>query len=117
MGKRGPEGVIQDAILKWLRRRKDLVVVRMYLGPVIVRKGGRKISATNPNKGFPDIFGYLPGGRGRGFAIEVKAPGEKLEPHQAEWRDRLVGAGVQYVVARSTQDAVLAFASGQNLLE
>lgn len=113
MSKKGPEGVIQEDILAWLRGRRDLLVIRMHMGPVL--NCGRK--TPNPNKGFPDIFGVLPGRLGRMFAIEVKAPGEKLEPKQAEWRDKLVGVGVQYIVARSMRDAVVGLASGENLLE
>ena len=76
------------------------LVIKMHLGPLIVGKGQR---ATNPNKGFPDLFGWLP--NGRGFAIEVKKPGHNTSKlraeNQADWIDRLK---CYHVLAFQTDD-------------
>jgi hypothetical protein len=57
------------------------LVIKMHLGPVLVRGGMR---VKNPNAGFPDLFGWLP--NGRGFAIEVKKPKTgRISEEQTEW--------------------------------
>lgn len=63
---------------------------------------GGGYTAPNPLKGFPDIFGYLPDGRG--FVIEVKTETGKVSPLQNDWLVKLQNTGVICIVARSLDD-------------
>lgn len=63
---------------------------------------GGGFQAPHPLKGFPDIFGYFPDGRG--FAIEVKSKTGKVSDVQALWHARLNQEGVLVIVARSIED-------------
>jgi len=78
---------IRNEIRATLEAMGCLVVV-MHLGPIFVGKGRR---VTNPNAGFPDLFGWTP--NGVSFAIEVKKPGASTQKErrekQAEWREKL----------------------------
>ena len=64
--------------------------------------------------GMPDVVGILApedppiygGFAGRFFAIEVKAPGKKPEPHQAEMIERLRSFGCVAGVAHSVEEAL-----------
>lgn len=58
------------------------------------------------NAGEPDIRGFLTGNkdginRGRAIYIEVKMPGENLEPDQKTWRDMAVPRGIIHITAHS----------------
>jgi hypothetical protein len=79
------------------------LVIKMHLGPVLVRGGMR---VKNPNAGFPDLFGWLP--NGRGFAIEVKKPKTgRISDEQSEWIEDLQK---YHVLAFSCDDASIAAA-------
>lgn len=54
--------------------------------------------------GSADLFAVA---RGRLIGIEVKRPGEKPTIEQAQWGKRLELAGGLYVVAHSTEEAVI----------
>jgi hypothetical protein len=54
-------------------------------------------------KGQADILGIV-SPSGRGLAIEVKMPGERLRPEQALWRDMWVKYGGIYIVATCIED-------------
>lgn len=95
------ESEIQKQILTWLKAR-GILCWKTHMDGVRI-KGGR---GTNPMKGFPDLFGLLPTGVGRAFAIEVKAPKGQLSPEQVSWREKLEAKGVIYVLARSLDDAM-----------
>lgn len=62
-------------------------------------------------KGVSDIIGILPRGiaestGGRFLAIEVKRPGGKVSPHQAQFIDRVNRMGGLGFVAYSAQDVI-----------
>ncbi len=58
--------------------------------------------------GSADILGILKGGRA--IAIEVKMPGENLDPDQITWRDMFIRFGGLHIVARSVGDVYDALA-------
>jgi hypothetical protein len=53
--------------------------------------------------GTADVIGCLPPS-GRMLAVEVKRPGGKLRPSQAEWLDRMRAAGALCFVATSDRE-------------
>lgn len=55
--------------------------------------------------GGADLVGLLRG-PGRGFACEVKRPGESLRPEQRCWKQGWEAAGGVYVVAHSVDEAM-----------
>lgn len=91
---------IQRAIMDYLKAR-GVLHWRVNMGGV--RRSGIGRTA-NPMKGFPDIAGVWPDTDGCLFVIEVKRPGEQLEPHQVKWRDRLVANRVTHITATSIED-------------
>jgi len=63
-----------------------------------------KMKAEGQKKGIPDIFlAAMRGGYG-GCFIEVKIPGGRVRPEQAERIERLVAAGYYAVALRSFDD-------------
>lgn len=104
------EGLTQKAITDWLDAKR-IFWKRMSLGPVIRGKPGAHRYSKNPLKGFPDLFGFLPGTeRGEIFVIEVKKEKTgKLSPEQKQWRQDLESRGVMYIEARSLKDVISAF--------
>jgi hypothetical protein len=54
--------------------------------------------------GSPDLFCVV---KGRLIGIEVKRPGGKLSPEQEQWGKRLELAGGLFIVAMSTDEAVV----------
>lgn len=52
--------------------------------------------------GSPDIHGIMQGGRY--VTIEVKRPGEDLEPEQKAWRRMFEGLGGLYILAHSPEE-------------
>lgn len=103
------ESSIQETILAWLQLQPWCDAWREYMGPVVVHKGGKRILATNPNKGFPDIQGVL--SDSRMFVIECKSASGSLSPEQRDWRDRLRKRNVLWVEARSLEDVIQFFRS------
>lgn len=53
-------------------------------------------------RGFPDRFGILP--QGQFLAIEFKANGRKLTPHQENVKEIIENAGGIYIVCRTLDD-------------
>lgn len=68
--------------------------IETYLVEQVEKHGGiiRK-AAWIGRRGCPDRFVAFPAGGRHGY-VEVKAPGEKLDPHQAREVERLRRAGV-----------------------
>lgn len=77
-----------------------VMVWRNHVGAV--RIGGRFQRFGTP--GSPDLFAVV---RGRLLGIEVKRPGQKPTPEQYAWGKRLELAGGLFIVAYSTDDAVI----------
>ncbi len=103
---RTPEKDIQKAILDWLKWAQ-IVHVRVQLaGTIGTRRDGSKFMMANEMTGFPDIMFIYPDGRGRLGVIECKAKGGRLSAAQADWRNKLVTAGVQYILAYSLDDVL-----------
>lgn len=94
------ESDIQKAILDWLCR-KGIFHWRCNLGGV--RRAGKGLT-RNTMRGFPDIAGIIPGGKGQLFVVEVKTPSGKLSAEQARWREHLEMRGCLYILARSVDD-------------
>jgi len=71
-------------------------VITMHVGAIPITSGGSVRYVTNPNRGVPDLIGFLPDGRG--FAIEVKLPKarhpRKHLERQRKWRDALRAVNV-----------------------
>lgn len=95
---------IQKQIVDWLRA-SGYECWRMSLGGV-KRRGG--VMAKNPLKGFPDLFGVLPGGKGVMYTIEVKTPEGSLSEAQKEWNKKLTKAGVKVIVASDLETVIKA---------
>jgi len=100
------ESAIQAAILEAFRRKTNYLVWRQNTGAVRVRgtttAKGRFIRFGVP--GQSDLLGIGPGGRF--LAIEVKRPGEKLNPNQESYRDMVRSRGGVYIVAHSWEEAI-----------
>ena len=64
---------------------------------------GRRIKFGD--QGFPDLLAWP--GKGITLAIEVKRPGERLSPAQAEWALLLKCKGIHHMVARSVEEVVV----------
>lgn len=101
----GDEAPILRDCLSWFRS-SGIFAWRCSLGGLRTGKGARR---KNPMSGFPDAAFIVPNSGGRFGVVECKAPKGKLEPHQIEWRDRLVEQGVFYVLATSLDDLIAAF--------
>lgn len=95
-----PESEIQAAIADALRLR-GCYVERRNSGAVRTQAGGLVRLAP---VGTPDLALVLPGGRA-GF-VEVKRPGERPTPAQAEKHAELRGYGAVVVVAHSVDEAL-----------
>lgn len=103
------EADILKAILSYLTYQ-NVFHFRVPVSPILRNGTGRGAAfSPSPLRGCPDVLSVLPGGRL--CAIEVKRPGEKLSDVQAQWRDRLIGAGVVYVLATSVEDVARIFAA------
>lgn len=86
-----PEREIQRAILDLLAAL-HIPAWRANTGAArYVYQGKARFVRFGP-KGQPDILAILPG-PGRLVAIEVKRPGERLSPHQANFLDMVARAG------------------------
>ena len=95
------ERTIVAAIIKALRKHPLVAhVQRRTVG--LFQAGDRTVSVGQ--RGEPDIQGMLLGGRA--FAIEVKRPGEDLQPHQLAVIQRLNAAGALAGVAHSVEEAL-----------
>ena len=90
-----PEGVIKKQIMDWLRAQPRAYGWLIQVGKIPGR--------TNHSKGIADIIGVF---RGRGLAIEVKAPKGKLTPEQATFLDMWTACGGISIVARSLEDVL-----------
>ena len=103
------ESLVQQAIMDWLTATR-IFHKRMPLGGVMAKGGA--FMMKNPMKGFPDLWGFLPGTRrGEMFVIEVKKQKTgRLSPEQKEWRATLERFGVFYIEARTIDDVREAFA-------
>lgn len=82
---------IQGAILKWLRKR-NWVYIKTHPG------------LNGVPKGWPDITVFVPGGEV--VFLEVKKPGEELEPLQDQWAMRLRKGGYQHWVVNNPGHAI-----------
>lgn len=99
--KRGPEGLIQDACLKWLEAA-GYMHWREYVGPIVRGGGKSKIRlGPNPNKGILDIMVISKIIRGKLFAIEVKSDTGRVSTEQSDWIGDFEKAGVRCAVVRS----------------
>ncbi len=89
---------IQRSIVAYLESRGKLVW-RCAVGALRVA-GGRRVK--NKIAGFPDLAFIV--GDGRLGTVEVKRPGEKLDPLQKIWKDKLEAKGVLCITATSVSD-------------
>ena len=90
-----PEGRVKAACLRYLAGRG----IEAWNNPTGAAKVGPDRWMSFGRKGSSDIIGLLPGGRF--LAVEVKAPGGRLSPEQAEFLETVRGMGGLAVVARS----------------
>ena len=111
VGQRFSEATLVDAILRSLNYQPGVFAWRMETsGSVRPRQGGGFFMVRNRyGRGKPDIAGCK---EGHGFVIEVKKPGEKAKPHQAEWMaDYEARGGGKATVAHSVDEALNFIAS------
>ena len=100
-----PEAVIQRAI----SARLKLSGIVCHHSPNAARRSvnaGRRIKADGMITGWPDLI--VVGPEGLVAFLEVKAPGGKLSPAQAEIGDMLNRMGHTWAVVLSQDDAVTA---------
>lgn len=72
-------------------------------------RNGGPVTVYTLSKGKPDLVGFK---GDKGFVMEVKLPGQYLEPHQRDWRDWFVQrtkAEGRYFVVRSVEEAEAAW--------
>lgn len=103
---------MQDAIIEYLEAER-WIVTRVHLGTYRSMDGKRVVRLADEEKnGFPDLIatklsGFLHGNPNQPFTrtlfIEDKCKGKggRLSPDQEDWRDRLLGAGYEWLLARS----------------
>lgn len=111
---RVPERDIQRSIQDWCKA-SGVVHWRVPLAGVINRRpDGSAFMATNSLTGFPDLAGIRPDLPGALWVCEVKAAGGKLSAPQIMWRDRLIEAGVLYILAFDVGEFVHCLARGRS---
>ena len=99
------ESPIQTAILNALNYLPDTFAFKVHTTGIPIGRTG--FFRTNPNKGTADILVCKDG---RFAAFEVKRPGEKAEPHQAQWGQKVTQWGKgKYFVVHSVEEAEAAW--------
>ena len=100
---------IQEAF--WAKHRIELVATDAG-GKGFRGKGGTVHGHSGIPSGFPDLVGVIPP-HGRAIYIEVKRPGEKVDPYglQAGWLQKLCVWGAVSFWASSVDSALKQFAS------
>lgn len=102
------EQQIHEAIVEYLRAVLPADHILMHArneGNRGGRKGmidGARGQAMAVLPGWPDLLIYVDA---KGYAIEVKRPGESLKPIQKEVAVRLERHGIPHAVCRSVEDA------------
>ena len=102
-----PETALQIAIMAEMRKH-GVEPVHVPNGAVLAGDAKSRAIQSNHLKkmgakwGMPDLLAIAPKGR-IGF-IEVKCPGEKLSPTQAEVHEWLIVFGHKVAVCRSVED-------------
>jgi hypothetical protein len=112
----GSEAALLKQVLAWLTH-KGVRHWRANAGAGLRHgKGGKLIPVRSNPAGTSDILAVVPvlaaDGRtvGRLVGIEAKAPDGRLRESQLAWKENMEAVGVLYVVARSLQDVIDAFA-------
>lgn len=102
---------MQAAVLQWIAvAAPQVFVFHCPNGGLRNKREAARLKWQGVVAGVPDLVGYAPRAPlAVPFALEVKAPGEYLEPPQREIREKLEGLGVLYAVVRSIDDARAAF--------
>lgn len=95
------EADLQREVLDLLEA-SGILHFRVPLGGV--KHGG--VRKKSPMKGFPDIAGYCP--NGKGWTMELKTVEGKLSPDQLEWYGALLESRVMAFIIRSLDDAAFA---------
>lgn len=93
MSRRGPEGKVQDAVIRHAKAEYECVCKKNEVGRYFV------------SSGFPDytIFGRSRRHRPIVFFMEFKAPGGKLTPLQEHMKNILTDLGFNYYVVDSVE--------------
>lgn len=102
---------IQSEVLSWLKKQKICHWRTDIRGRPI--KGGR---GKNPMAGFPDLCIVI-GDIGRLLCVELKRPGEKASLAQIEWGNKLITAGVIFVVCHSLDEVISAYWKARSKIE
>lgn len=110
--RRRPERREQEAIARLLRSLGAMV----YVLGTVRRRGDYPGTMQSP--GLPDLLAFVPvppDRRLRRFlSVEVKAPGGRLRPAQAVWRDWCAAAGLAHVIGGL--DEVIAWLLAEGVL-
>jgi len=93
------ESEIQAQILAWGRMQPGVWIRRERAAEA--GKGKRRIAKSDV--GLPDLTGWVDGWA---LGIEVKDAKGTLSPKQEVWRERMVGAGCCWILARDVSDVV-----------
>ena len=106
----GPEAKLQRAIIDRLSYDRDVMVLRVNAGAMVLGEGkGRRMFRGAP-AGTSDLLLCVRDQWGAGFfcALEVKAKRGRLTDKQAAFQDRVRELGGFACVVRSVDDAVAA---------
>lgn len=101
---KGPESVIQKAILEYLSYRPGFYY-RQNTGAITLGDGNSRRFVRFGTRGAADITGIK---EGRRIEIEVKAPGRKQTKDQKEYQKKIEANGGLYVLAYSVDDVMAA---------
>lgn len=109
------ESQIQIAYFDWVRikanqdsRYENIIAIPNQGGSGlngILR--GKKMKAEGLSKGFPDVFCFIQTPEYGGLAIEFKVPDGKQSKEQEKWEKILSLAHYLYLVAYSTDQAII----------
>lgn len=108
---RVPESTIKKHIVEFLKWKKVFCFVVSTTGIFDPkRKTFRTLVGTGQRKGVSDILGIF---QGRPIAIEVKAKGGQLSPHQIDFLNDFSAAGGIAIVAFSISDVERCLFTGE----
>lgn len=102
-----PEEALQTSVIQWFRLthpKLSAMLVHIPNGQNVGVVRGRKLKAMGLQKGFPDLFLYVPRGTFHGLAIELKADKGVLSAEQKIYLEALCEQGYLAVVCYGFED-------------
>lgn len=102
------ESEIQAAIIQAFKLKHRITLWPIDAGGKGFRSAGRSGGHSGIPEGFPDLLGVIPA-NGRALFIEVKRPGQKPKPKQAEFLAWLGSMNAVAFWATSVDSALQSF--------